>query len=115
MIDDLKSHDLIYLATPYSKYEWGIEFAWKDASALAAKLFKCGLNIYSPIAHTHSIAVYGGIDPLDHETWMRFDAAMMKKSGSDRSGLPVTTVTLGDIAPGRMTSVRSVPMKIAMM
>lgn len=79
-LEDLKKYDLIYLATPYSAYEWGIEFAWKDASALAGALLKKGLNIYSPVAHTHPIAIYGNINPLDHETWMRFDAAMVKKS-----------------------------------
>lgn len=69
---------LAYLATPYSKYPLGIEQAFVDAAKLAAKLLQSGLRVYSPIAHTHPLAIHGNIDPLDHEIWMPFDEAMMK-------------------------------------
>lgn len=71
---------LCYLATPYSKYPLGIEQAFEDAAALAAALVRAGIKVYSPIAHTHPIAVHGGIDPLDHAVWMPFDEAMMAKA-----------------------------------
>lgn len=72
-------HDVLcYLATPYSKYPGGIEKAFQDASALAAKLLRLGVSVYSPIAHTHPIAVYGNIDPHDHDIWLPFDEAMMR-------------------------------------
>ena len=76
----LGQYELVYLGTPYSKYPAGIDAAFRDAAALTAKLIIKGVNVYSPIAHTHPIAVYGGIDPLDHEFWLAFDAAMMAKS-----------------------------------
>lgn len=69
--------DLCYLATPYSKYVGGIECAFVDASKLAARLLRAGIKVYSPIAHTHPLALYGNIDPLDHAIWMPFDEAMM--------------------------------------
>lgn len=68
---------LIYLATPYTHYPHGIVRAFEDASALAARLIQQGLRVYSPIAHTHPIAVHGGISPVDHEIWLPFDETMM--------------------------------------
>jgi hypothetical protein len=68
---------LAYLATPYSKYPAGIERAFEDAARLAARLMLAGVKVYSPIAHTHPLAVYGKVDPLDHSIWMPFDEAMM--------------------------------------
>jgi hypothetical protein len=73
---------LVYLATPYSKYRDGIDCAFRDASALAAKLLRLGVKVYSPIAHTHPIAIYGQLDPLDHAIWMPFDEAMMTASAA---------------------------------
>lgn len=76
-LDTVAALPLVYLATPYSKYRPDIDAAFRDASALAAKLLKLGVKVYSPIAHTHPIAIYGSIDPLDHAIWMPFDEAMM--------------------------------------
>ena len=44
---------LAYLATPYSKYPAGLQQAFVDAAKLAALLLRSGMNVYSPIAHTH--------------------------------------------------------------
>ncbi len=77
---DLKKYELIYVGTPYSKYPGGIEEAFKDACKLTARLMGEGLKVYSPIAHTHPLAIYGELDPLDHAIWLPFDAAMMHKS-----------------------------------
>ena len=79
-IVDLMKYELVYLGTPYSKYEAGIEQAFIDACKLAAVLLRAGVRVYSPIAHTHPIAIHGGIDPLDHRIWLPFDAAIMRKS-----------------------------------
>lgn len=76
----LKRYDLIYVGTPYSKYPGGIDVAFEDASRLTAKLMQRGLKVYSPIAHTHPLAIYGDVDPMNHEIWFPFDAAMMAKS-----------------------------------
>lgn len=71
---------LYYLATPYSKYPKGIERAFIDAATLTGRLLKAGLKVYSPITHTHPIAIYAEIDPLDHDIWLPFDQAMMDKA-----------------------------------
>lgn len=79
-IDDVAKFDLVYLASPYSKYPSGPEDAFKRISKLAGRLLRLGVNVYSPIAHTHPIAVHGSLDPLDHSIWLPFDAAIMGKS-----------------------------------
>lgn len=56
-VADLSGAGLVYLATPYSKYPRGIEAAFVDASRLAACLVRLGISVYSPIAHTHPIAI----------------------------------------------------------
>lgn len=76
----LKRFDLVYVATPYTKYPSGICIAFEDASRLAAKLLQAGINIYSPIVHMHPIAINGNIDPLDHKIWMPANEAMIKKA-----------------------------------
>lgn len=76
MIDNSK---LYYLATPYSKWEAGITMAFVEAAVLTASLLEAGYRVYSPICHTHPIAMYGNIDPLAHDIWLPFDEAMMKK------------------------------------
>lgn len=74
----ISSFRLCYLATPYSKYMGGdLVLAFEDASRLAAELLATGVRVYSPIAHTHPLAVHGHLDPLDHSIWLPFDEAMM--------------------------------------
>jgi hypothetical protein len=79
-ITDLKKFDLIYVGTPYTTYPGGTDKAFIDACKLAARLVRLGLKVYSPIAHTHPLAIYGGLDPLDLAVWLPFDAAMIGKA-----------------------------------
>lgn len=74
----LTKYRLCYLATPYSKYPRGIHHAFVDASEYAAGLLKKGVRVYSPIAHTHPLAIYGNVDPFDHSIWIPFDETMME-------------------------------------
>lgn len=76
-MSDRPKHTLAYLATPYSKYPGGIWPAFIDACRIAARLMQAGIKVYSPIAHTHPLAIFGEIDPLDHAIWLPFDEAMM--------------------------------------
>ncbi len=76
----LEKFSLIYLATPYSKYPDGLTAAFEVAARFTADLLRAGLKVYSPITHTHPIAIYGNIDPLDHLIWLPFDEVIMEKS-----------------------------------
>jgi hypothetical protein len=78
IMSELQRAPLCYLATPYSKYKGGdLVQAFQDAAALTAKLMVAGIKCYSPIAHTHPVAIYGNLDPLDYKIWLPFDEAMM--------------------------------------
>jgi len=76
-VNRLKAHRLVYLATPYTKYPAGYHMAAVDAARIAADLLRIGVRVYSPIAHTHPLALYGNLDPLDHTIWLPFDEAIM--------------------------------------
>jgi hypothetical protein len=78
----LTDFPLVYLATPYSKYESGIEQAFIDAAILTSRLLVAGVKVYSPIAHTHPLAIHGKLDPYDHKIWLPFDQAMMDASAA---------------------------------
>ena len=72
--------NLFYLASPYSKYPAGRERAFIEACFNAGLLIGAGVPVYSPIAHSHPIARYSGLDPLDHAIWMPADEPMMRAS-----------------------------------
>lgn len=67
-----------YLASPYSKYSMGTEAAFRHVCKLVGKLLSAGIHCYSPIAHTHPVAKYGGLDPLDHEIYLPMDREIFK-------------------------------------
>lgn len=68
---------LYYMASVYTQFPKGQEQAYIEASKCAATLLKRGMNVFSPIAHSHPIAVHGAIDAIDHDFWMRLDKAIL--------------------------------------
>jgi hypothetical protein len=66
----LQGHRRVYIATPYTKYKLGIQEAWKTAVEVSSRLKKAGVVLYSPIVHSHPIAIMGNIDPLDFKMWI---------------------------------------------
>lgn len=73
----LPDRTLAYLATPYTHYKDGIEIAFREASRIAALLLIAGVEIYSPIAHCHPLAIYGDIDALDRDFWLNYQEQFM--------------------------------------
>lgn len=69
-----------YLATPYSKYKDGLEAANIMASKHAATFIGKKVNVFCPIAHSHSISVYGDLQAKDHGVWMPLDFAFCEES-----------------------------------
>ena len=64
---------MIYLACPYSHPDNNVrEHRFKMANQAAARLMRDGHIIYSPLSHTHPIAVDGGL-PLDWAYWQSVD------------------------------------------
>jgi len=80
IIDELRQFPLVYVGSPYTKYPLGIHLAFVEACRLTCKLMQMGINVYSPIAHTHPLATYGNVDPLSHAIWIKFDEAIMAKA-----------------------------------
>ena len=71
---------LIYLASPYSHEYPGIrEKRFKEVCMIAGNLIKAGYQVFSPIAHTHPIAIHASLE-LDFNTWIKLDTLMLKKS-----------------------------------
>ncbi len=69
-----------YLACPYSHRDKHVMHARHvQICMIAARLIEGGAKFYCPIAHTHPIAHYGGMDLHDLKIWIPFDRPMMAK------------------------------------
>jgi len=67
---------MIYLAAPYSATDPAVEQQRYDAVCrAAAALMRRGMEIFSPISHSHGIARYGL--PTDWAFWQRYDRAFL--------------------------------------
>ena len=71
---------LIYLATPYTLFPRGLDVAAHEAAALAGRLIATGINVYSPIAHSHSVARASLLDPRNYRIWRPLNVVMMERS-----------------------------------
>lgn len=68
---------LIYLASPYSSPNHEImEERFKTVCKVAGMLMQKGYLIFCPIAHSHPIAVVGGL-PREWEYWAEYDRVMI--------------------------------------
>lgn len=77
MCDHAEDGGLVYLATPYSHEVLAVrEHRFEVVNRVAAELMSEGIYIYSPISHTHSIAMAGGL-PTDWEFWGGYCRAML--------------------------------------
>ncbi len=69
---------LIYLASPYSNRNPFVRLSRFQAVCDAvAEMMHAGIMVYSPIAHTHSIAAHGGL-PKGYEFWREFDERLIR-------------------------------------
>lgn len=63
---------LVYLASPYTHPDLRVRIARFEAAALAsAEIIKAGLNVFSPIVHSHPLTVHGLNG--DWRTWQEID------------------------------------------
>ncbi len=66
----------IYLATPYSHANPAVRQARFEAVTKAAGvLIAQGHHVFSPITHSHPIALACPDTPTDHEFWWKFNKA----------------------------------------
>ena len=72
---------LVYLAAPYSHPDPKTrEDRFREINKVASMLMKRGVFIYSPISHSHPIAVAGGL-PTGWEFWNQYDEIMLSACG----------------------------------
>jgi hypothetical protein len=68
---------IVYLATPYSHPERVVRLQrFEKVNAVAARLMRDGMHIFSPISHTHPIAEAGDL-PLGFDFWQKYDTAFL--------------------------------------
>jgi len=68
---------MIYLAVPYSHPDADVrQTRFEAANRAAAEMMGRGLHVFSPISHTHPIALAGTL-PLGWDYWEGYDRAML--------------------------------------
>ncbi len=68
---------LVYLAAPYSHPDPEVRLSRLEGINQAASfLMRQGLHIYSPISHSHPIALAGGL-PTGWDFWEGYDTAVL--------------------------------------
>jgi hypothetical protein len=68
---------LVYLASPYSHPDPAVrEGRFQEVCRAAAHLMRAGLHVFSPIAHTHPVALAGSL-PSGWEYWRGYDDAVL--------------------------------------
>jgi hypothetical protein len=70
-------HSYWYVGTPYSRYEAGLQSAYEDACRQTARLMRERVPVYCPIAHSHGIAIHGGLDPVNGIFWSNANYPLM--------------------------------------
>lgn len=78
-----------FLATVYSRHPYGPEAAFKHAVGVSYRLLQEGVSVYSPIVHSHPIAMHNGDLPTDAEFWWRYNLPFMEAA----HGLIVMAIT----------------------
>jgi hypothetical protein len=69
---------LLYLAAPYSHRQLTVrERRFQRINACAAEFMRAGVHVFSPISHTHPIAMAGEL-PTGWEFWKDYDRMMIK-------------------------------------
>jgi len=68
----------VYLATPYSHPDPAVrEARFQAVNTVAAKLMQDGHHVYSPISHTHPIALAGDL-PKGWDFWEAYDRTFIE-------------------------------------
>lgn len=76
----MQNKPLVYLACPYSHEDFDVRLARFEAvNRIASRLMQAGHIVFSPISHTHPIALAGRL-PIGWEYWQYFDAAYLQHS-----------------------------------
>ena len=68
----------VYLAVPYSHTDPAVrELRFLEVNKIAAKMMSKGILVFSPISHTHPIALAGDL-PKGWEFWKNYDISFIE-------------------------------------
>ena len=68
---------LVYLATPYSHPDAEVrEHRFREVNRVAGDMMRRGEHVFSPISHTHPIALAGDL-PKGWDFWEQYDREMI--------------------------------------
>ena len=68
---------MIYLASPYSDPDPQVrQYRYETVTKVASDLMRDGYHVYSPITHSHPIALDGGL-PTGWDYWEPYDQKML--------------------------------------
>jgi hypothetical protein len=74
---NLDQKSLIYLAVPYSHEDPRVrQLRFETVNLAASYLMRAGLHVFSPISHSHPIALAGGL-PTGWDYWEAYDTAVL--------------------------------------
>ena len=59
-----------YIATPYRAYPGGMEAAFKRAAKVTAQMIDAGVEVYSPIVHSHPTSKFVRLAPPEGDFWL---------------------------------------------
>lgn len=65
-----------FLASPYTKYPAGLCAAFKLAVETRGLLIAAGIPVFSPVIHSHPVAMACGLDPVNLTLWLATEAPM---------------------------------------
>lgn len=68
----LRRYKLVYAASPYTRQP-NLDTACREVCIVVGELLRAGVSVFSPVAHSHTIAMLSGLDPLDHAFWLDHD------------------------------------------
>lgn len=67
-----------YLGQPYTAHSQSCEVAYRQGCEAAGWLIDRGVPIFSPIAHSHPIAMIGKVKHDCYDTWLSLDERLME-------------------------------------
>jgi len=71
--------DIAYLASPYSDKSTAVQYdRYSMAVSAVAALVRNGCFVFSPIVHSHPVAMLSDM-PGDYAYWQDFDEAMLRR------------------------------------
>ncbi|MCP4566790.1 MAG: DUF1937 family protein [FCB group bacterium] len=73
----LEGKELVYLACPYAHPDKAVMLErFRLSNVIAGRLMQIGYYVFSPISHSHPIAEDCDMDSVDHDFWLKQDAAI---------------------------------------